>query len=446
MILPGFFFRTLTRAPLQEISKARGFVYGRAGRVNTLQTRTTTGKCDPAEGDPAECAGSRPKRRSTRWRWLFFLLLDRGERLNGHEFFCANGLTDVVGNRGALRHNWLKRGGADFRFYRPADMTLRQTSPIRSLLTAAAFALFGAPAFGQQPDRYCETLKRLVEHTREDFSSLERGAAGPDRRRAAIALPESKSCYISHGKSISFICESKRFKDKAEAVRSRDDMRESALRCLGRFWEKQDQMMEFFIGLNDQENKRSIVFAADSEATPEGAYYVRTQIYRMFQQKLEPEARPAEQTKPAGYCESLKHVVSSASRQFNDLIAGAEKNVIGGRAHWRSNTRLRGWKDCYVHEAGNRPSCRYYSCGTDPVPRREDVQKLTEAVTADVRSCLGETWQQASNKQSDGSVSARVKGPGDGPVVEIRPSKSLYSDAWTLRIDVELDIGCPGDR
>lgn len=323
-------------------------------------------------------------------------------------------------------------------------MKLRQAGLIRFLfLTAVTFALFGAPAFGQQPDHYCDTLRRLVEHTREDFKSLERDAAGPGRRRAAIALPESKSCYISQGKSIAYVCESRRFNDKAEAVRARDDMREIAHRCLGRPWEKQDQLAEVFIALNDTESERSIVFAADVDpTTPEGVYHVRTQIYRLSQQKLEPRARPAEQIKPGGYCEALKRVVSSARTQFSDLIGGAEKNVIRDRAHWRANTGLRGWKDCFVHEAGNRPSCRYYSCATDPVPEREDVQKLTEAVSADVRTCLGESWQEASNRQSDGTVSARIKGPADEPVIELRPSKSMYSDAWTLRIDVELDTGC----
>jgi len=60
--------------------------------------------------------------------------------------------------------------------------------------------------------------------------------------------------------------------------------------------------------------------------------------------------------------------------------------------------------------------------------------------TTESLKCLGSTWSIGRNRGTDGVLALRLIGARADPYVVFRPSKSLYTEAWNLNIDVNLDL------
>ena len=332
----------------------------------------------------------------------------------------------------------------------PAAQAVRQPNTDRAgflIGLGIAFSLCGAgPSCGadtkanaNMTDVYCTQLKEIVAHTKNDFANLAGAQVEEGKWKATAVLPGQDTCYISKSKSINFICEFGHYAKKADGLLQSQRLLDQSQKCLGKLWVKQTALSEFFTGLADEENGRSIIFSVGQHISADEEYFVRVQIYRMFQQPLEPEAKTAGEKKPGSYCGQLKQVIASGKDYFAGLIVNSRKEAIGNRTHWLSAIQLQGWSDCWVHEVAGHKQCRYLSCSLGPYVDKSEAAKSMESVTNDSKGCLGSVWNVGRTRQTDGTIDTRITGDGDGPYVEVRQSKSLYSGAWNLNLDVLLD-------
>ena len=236
------------------------------------------------------------------------------------------------------------------------------------------------------------------------------------------------------------MCQSPKFGSREKASEFAAVTLERASACLGKLWEKQSALSEFFTALNDDENQRTVIVGVGQSISPIDEYFVEIQIARMFQQPLEPPAQSAAEAQPAGYCTDIQRMVESGKSFFADLIKGMQPERTGRRTHWRSGTQLPGWQDCFVHEENDKPACRYVSCSAGPLIDQREAAAVMEKVAAETRACLGKSWAIGKSRQTDGTINMRVIGETAQAYVEVRPSKSLYSGAWNVKLDVSLDL------
>jgi hypothetical protein len=286
---------------------------------------------------------------------------------------------------------------------------------------------------------FCERLKQIVDNTADDFATLAVDRIDDATWTPSVVLPGQEKCYVLRGKSINYICESEAIESKTKASAVAEQRLVQAEQCLGPRWQKLASLSEFFTSLNDDEGQRSFLVAVDKAISALDEYVVRIQIGRSHQQHLEAPPLTAEEMPSGAYCSELVKIVQSGVTHFSELIRGSTEEATGARKHWKSSTQLTGWEDCWVHEISNEKSCRYLSCSRGPFIDQPEASAHMEKVVGESRQCLGETWSIARSRQTDGTLNLRLLGPADQPYVEVRPSQSLYSSGWNVKLDVMLD-------
>jgi hypothetical protein len=297
-----------------------------------------------------------------------------------------------------------------------------------------------APALAVEDAAFCDRLKEIVENTSDDFASVAVAPIDDATWNASVLLPEQEKCYVQRGKAIHYVCESNVLDSRDKASALAEQRLQQASKCLGPGWQAQTTLSEFLTALNDEANRRSFIIAVDRAISPFDEYVVRIQIARTYQQHLEAPPLTAEEIPAGAYCPELKKVVQSGKASFSDLISGATAEATGTRKHRKSSIQLKGWEDCWVHEINNQKACRYLSCSRGPFIDAPEASAMTERVAAESRQCLGEAWSVARTRQTDGTLNLRVLGHTDDPYVEVRPSQSLYSSGWNVKLDVMLDV------
>lgn len=292
---------------------------------------------------------------------------------------------------------------------------------------------------GSDDENFCTHLKEIVQHTKNDFAGITNNQIDDHSFATSIILPDQELCYIMRSKSINYMCESQHFdsKEKASGFAAATLQRASA--CLGKLWEKQSALSEFFTALNDEEHQRSFIVSV-GQNSPFDEYFVQIQIARMYQQELEPPAQSAAQAQPAGYCTDLKRMIDSGISFFDELIGKAPPEKTGRRSHWRSEIQLPNWQDCFVHQENDKPACRYVSCSVGPLIDQKEAAAIMKGIAAETKACLGKGWAIGKARQSDGTINLRLIGETAQAYVEVRPSKSLYTGAWNVKLDVSLDL------
>lgn len=287
--------------------------------------------------------------------------------------------------------------------------------------------------------KFCADLKEVVGHTKDDFASFRQKANNSNEWAPNVVLPGQQRCAIQRTtKRTAYACESEKFPQPNLASAAADANLKRAQACLGKQWKLQTGFSEFFTGINDIDAEQAIIFSVEKDI-PHPRYFVSMRVYRMFQQPLEPDPRPAAEIAPTDYCTDLTKVVASGKGEFSAIIENVKPDKVGLRFHWLSNTQLAGWRDCYVHGDEGKPQCRYLSCKVGPMPVQAEADKLRDKVAADIKQCLGAGWNAGRTRGSDGIVATRITGATAAAYVEAAPSKSLYSQAWNLDLSVRLD-------
>jgi hypothetical protein len=286
----------------------------------------------------------------------------------------------------------------------------------------------------------CEMLKKVVVHTENDFILLKASQLEGDKWGVSLALPGSRSCYIQRSMRISYVCESRMFSSRPDALRFRDQRLDAIQECLGPVWTKQLMFAEFFVGVSDPDAERSIILAVERDG-PYDRYFLRTDVQRMNQLPLEAAPQSPAKVRPDGYCGTLKEVLADSRAKFARSIEGAERHEFPSNVHWESKKQLPGWRDCFVNEWNGQEACRYLSCKTDVVAYQAQASALMESVSSDIRKCLGSEWRENNIRQLNGIARTRIESRSN-PVIELQPSKSLFSEAWHLEFRVGMEAAC----
>jgi hypothetical protein len=319
--------------------------------------------------------------------------------------------------------------------------TIHHCAAVLVLVAVGTRSMGLAPALAAEDAAFCDRLKEIVNNTANDFASIAVEPIDDATWKASVVLPGQESCYVLRGKTIHYICESNVLDSRDKASALADKRMQQASKCLGPVWQHNTALSEFFSSLNDEENRRSFIIKVDKAISPIDEYVVRIQIARSYQQHLEAPPLTADEIPIGEYCRELTKAVQSGKAFFSDLIAGVTTEATGTRKHWKSVTQFKGWEDCWVHEINNQKACRYLSCSRGPFIDAQESTAMTERVAAESRQCLGQEWSIARTRQMDGTLNLRVLGRTGDPYVEIRPSRSLYSSGWNVKLDVMLDTG-----
>jgi hypothetical protein len=326
-------------------------------------------------------------------------------------------------------------------------MAAKLGKAVVALSGAVMIAMCSTSVWAQTPlaPGECEALKALVEQTPKDFALLLRGVpAGPDRWQVSFSLPGSRQCYIQKTKRILYVCGSDILPDGSDSISLRDERVEVIHDCLGPAWTKNTQFSDDFISLNDPAGERTVIVSVEKDS-PFPRYYLSTQIARMNQLPLETPPQSVEQVRPRGYCDALKSVLADSHQEFSQSTQNVDQNTFPNRAHWRSNNQLPGWNDCFVHEWNGRKDCRYLTCGVGNVVDRKQSGVLMGRISSDIRSCLGASWRESRIGEAGETIGVRLVSR-DHPLIELHPSKSLYSDAWGLDLQIGAQGVCPASR
>lgn len=305
------------------------------------------------------------------------------------------------------------------------------------LLLALVLVAVGARA---EDDETCRRLRSIVNEWQSDFADLAGDSIGEDEWNATAALPGQARCLVRKSRSISYICESDPYDNPAQAEAAASAALDKAEKCLGKSWTRPGPLSPIRFSLTDDENARAIIWTVGPAISPEPQFVVETSIYRMHQQAMEAEVKTPADFKGQAYCAALKAVVASGSSGFEGLIRGSTPERIETRTHWRSGVELPGWEDCWVHQDGSDARCRYLACKRGPFIDLKEASSAVTATAAEVGACLGDGWSVARARQSDGTPKERVLGPKEQAYVEIRPSESLYSSGWNVKLDVMRDF------
>jgi hypothetical protein len=257
----------------------------------------------------------------------------------------------------------------------------------------------------------------------------------------SLSLPGSQECFLQKTKRVIYVCGSKILPPGVIPLQARDERADAIHACLGPAWMKMDALSEFFIAFNDPASDRSVEVSVEKVAHYE-RYYLSTTVARMNQLPLDDPPQTVEQLRPSGYCDALKATLADSRQKFLQSIKGAERNALPNRVLWRSNNQLPGWKDCFVHEWNGREDCRYLTCSLGNVADRMQAELLLDHTFSDVKACLGPEWRKSITRLTDGRVGDRLVSR-DNPVIELHPSKSLYSEAWGLDLQILNEVVCP---
>jgi hypothetical protein len=310
---------------------------------------------------------------------------------------------------------------------------------IFSFIVIGALVPISADAQTVTTDTFCGALKEIIRHTKNDFSSFRESAIGTTEWTPKLVLPGQQRCYIQKTKGISYICESARLPTLERAAALSEENLRRAKECLGRLWKPNTSFVDSFVGLSDADNEQSIIFSTEKDS-PYPRYFALVRINRMYQQPLEPDAKPANALMRRSYCGELSKVVRSGQTNFSELTESSNLNRVGTRNHWQLREPLPGWQDCYVHGDDDKPQCRYMSCTVGPMTTRAEAEKLRDIVAMEVKTCLGADWAAGATRRTDGVLATRITGRSATAYVEAAPSKSLYSEAWNLDLSVRLDV------
>lgn len=313
----------------------------------------------------------------------------------------------------------------------------------------AATLISVASAEGSIPPTECEALKKITQHIRNDFALLRDKQLSGDQWSVSLTIPGSKSCYLKQRKRVSYECESEPLvaaPDDSFALRSfaaplRAQRADAIKECLGPTWARQSMFEEFYSGVNDVDADSGIIVNVDRDNMLDPPY-LRTSIARMNQIPLEEPPRSIVDVKPTGYCNAVKGALASVQTKFTSLIQSAEKNDLGRRILWKSDTDLPGWGKCYVHEWSRQENCRYLTCSVGPVLGDDQAGELLKVITSDLNACLGKGWRTNVIRNTSGARGIRFLAQGN-PIIELKTSNSLYAkDSRYVDLSVRAEAVC----